>query len=128
MYKLDYYQLAISFTITSIIVFLFTKLIEHHYPKKYYSNSWTIIYYILISLFSVLTFFLINNLVVIIIVHTIKEKKSKIRLNQLRSESNSMRNNLIEQARARHALEDMQRAEAARLRAIAKYMNYIPID
>ena len=128
MYKLDYYQLAISFTITSIIVFLFTKLIEHHYPKKYYSNSWTIIYYILISLFSVLTFFLINNLVVMIIVHTIKEKKSKIRLNQLRSESNSMRNNLIEQARARHALEDMQRAEAARLRAIAKYMNYIPID
>ena len=128
MYKLDYYQLAISFTITSIIVFLFTKLIEHHYPKKYYSNSWTIIYYILISLFSVLTFFLINNLVVMIIVHTIKEKKSKIRLNQLRSESNSMRNNLIEQARARHALEDMQRAEAARLRAIAKYMNYIPVD
>ena len=128
MYKLDYYQLAISFTITSIIVFLFTKLIEHYYPKKYYSNSWTIIYYILISLFSVLTFFLINNLVVMIIVYTIKEKKSKIRLNQLRSESNSMRNNLIEQARARHALEDMQRAEAARLRAIAKYMNYIPVD
>lgn len=129
MYPLDYYQLVISFTITVIIVLLVRKLIEHHYPQKYYSNAWNVLYYILLSLFSVLTFVIINNLIVVIIVHIIKEKKSKTRLDMLRTESNIMRNNFIEKARARHALEDMQRAEANRLRAIAEYsMKYIPID
>lgn len=129
MHPLDYYQLAISFTITVIIVLLVRKLIEHNYPQKYYSNAWNVLYYILLSLFSVLTFVIINNLIVVIIVHIIKEKKSKTRLDMLRTESNIMRNNFIEKARARHALEDMQRAEANRLRAIAEYsMKYIPID
>lgn len=132
MYPLDYYQLAISFTLTSIIVFLVRKLVEHYYPQKNYSNSLNVLYYILLILFFALTFLLVNNLIVIIIVHIIKEKESKIRLNKLRTESNNMRNNFIEKARARHALEDLQREEARKLRAIAeysmKYRNYNPID